>query len=79
MPKLKVAKAGLRARVTRREEWRAFRRKNLFSQKRLAEHLGISIRSVQNVEGAHFTPIPAVLSRFATLKAMFANSGRRAT
>lgn len=78
MPKPKVTPADLRARRTRQEEWRAFRRDHLFSQRRLAEHLGVSIRTVQYVESAAHTPIAAIQSKFETLKALHSLNGRRA-
>jgi DNA-binding XRE family transcriptional regulator len=53
----------------RRSEWIEFRRKYLFTQKRLAEVLGISRRTVQMIEGERVErPHPDTLRAFLTLK-----------
>ena len=55
-----------------RKEWRTFRAEHIFSQKQLAEKLGISRRAVQYTEQAKperaCIPGPNTLSRFHALK-----------
>lgn len=68
MSKPPITTADLAARVKRQEEWREFRKRALFSQRELAELLEVSTRTVQNIEGGRFTPIPSTLNRFRDLK-----------
>lgn len=51
-------------RRQRAEEWRRFRRDNLFSQRRFCEVLGIARRTLQQIEMARITPHPATLRKF---------------
>lgn len=58
-----------------RKEWRAFRRDHLFTQKQLAEQLGVSRRAVQYVEAPApkraCLPSRTTQDRFRVLKAKF--------
>jgi ribosome-binding protein aMBF1 (putative translation factor) len=78
MPKPKPTLEDLRERKLRRVVWREFRRVNLFTQKKLAERLKISLRTVQAIEGTELTPIPDTRRRFAELKALFDRERKRA-
>ncbi len=71
MPKPQVTATDLRARRKRQEEWREFRKQALFSQRKLAEVLEVSIRTIQNIESASHTPLSSTLSRFRAVKARF--------
>jgi len=64
----KLDKEDSKQRVKRAEDWRMFRRNNLFTQKRLAEIVGISRRTLQKVESGYITPHPQTLRRFAAFK-----------
>jgi DNA-binding XRE family transcriptional regulator len=55
-------------RKKRAEDWVIFRRNNLFTQKRLAAVIGVSRRTVQQIEGGHVEPHPQTLRRFAVFK-----------
>jgi DNA-binding XRE family transcriptional regulator len=58
----------LRQRKKRANDWKLFRRNNFFTQKQLAEVIGVSRRTIQQVEGAHITPRDLTLRRFAVFK-----------
>jgi DNA-binding XRE family transcriptional regulator len=58
----------LQLREVRASEWKLFRRDNLFTQRRLAEIVGVSRRTIQLVEGAHITPHPQTLRRFEVFR-----------
>lgn len=58
----------LKQRQKRASDWKRFRRNNLFTQKRLAEIIGVSRRTIQQIEGGHITPQPLTLSRFAVFR-----------
>jgi len=64
-------------RARRRTEWVEFRKEYLFTQKRLAEILGISRRTVQQIEAGLVTPLPQTLRNFLALKARY-GSGKAA-
>lgn len=55
-------------RRKRAQNWKLFRKNNFLSQRKLAEIVGISRRTVQLVEGEYITPKPQTLHRFATFK-----------
>jgi DNA-binding XRE family transcriptional regulator len=77
MAKPAITKADLAERVKRQTEWREFRKVNLYSQRKLAEALEISIRCVQYVEAGRFTPLQSTLRRFEALKARLASGAER--
>ena len=56
MTKPAITPADLEERRQRRDEWRSFRKKFLYSQRSLAAELKISIRYLQYVEAAAATP-----------------------
>jgi DNA-binding XRE family transcriptional regulator len=58
----------LRQRDKRANDWKLFRRNNLFTQRRLAEIIGVSRRTIQLVEGAYITPHPQTLRRFEVFR-----------
>ncbi len=68
MPRPKPDGDDLRTRKRRKVEWREFRRDHLFTQKKLADVLGISRRTVQKIEAAQTTPLADTLSRFKILQ-----------
>ena len=49
--------------------FRAFRRRHLMTQKRLAELLGISLRTVQFIEGGYVKPTYSTVGKFRALQA----------
>jgi len=59
-------------RQRRAKEWKQFRRDHLFTQERLAEVLGVSRGTVQNVERERHDPMAQLESRFRALKAKHA-------
>jgi len=52
-------------------EWKLFRRNNLFTQKKLAEVMGVSRRTIQQIEGARVTPHPDTVREFLKLKSKY--------
>lgn len=56
-----------RERRARANEWKRFRRTYLFTQRRLADTMGISRRTVQQIENCYITPHPRTLRRFEEL------------
>jgi DNA-binding transcriptional regulator YiaG len=71
VPKPHPDAAELKERVTRAKEWKAFRREFLFTQSMLANTLLISVRTLQNVEGARHTPLIKTQRLFNVHKAKF--------
>lgn len=71
MPRPKPDEIDLEQRVERQHEWRTFRTRYLFSQKKLAEVLGISRRTVQEIEAGRITPHMETLRLFSRLKAKY--------
>jgi DNA-binding XRE family transcriptional regulator len=55
-------------RKERANEWKLFRRDNLLTQKRMAEEIKISRRTIQLVEGGFITPQPETLRRFEVFR-----------
>jgi DNA-binding XRE family transcriptional regulator len=55
-------------RRERAEQWKMFRRDYLFTQKRLADIVGISRRTVQQIEAGAVTPHSTTLRRFAVFR-----------
>lgn len=52
----------------RAREWRRFRKHNFFTQDRLAEVLGISVRTVRAIEAGEYEPHAGTLGKFDTLR-----------
>lgn len=77
MSKPAITKADLAERVKRQTEWREFRKANLYSQRKLAERLEISLRTIQHVEAARYTPLQSTLRRFECLKARIASGAEK--
>jgi DNA-binding XRE family transcriptional regulator len=57
-----------KSRMKRADEWKQFRGQFLFTQRRLADIVGISRRTIQQVEGAKITPHPDTLLLFEAFK-----------
>jgi DNA-binding XRE family transcriptional regulator len=55
-------------RKARADDWRYFRTKNMLTQRRLADILGISRRTVQQIEGGHIDPHSKTLRLFEAFK-----------
>jgi DNA-binding XRE family transcriptional regulator len=68
MPQSKLFSEDRRQRKERAQDWKLFRKNNLFTQRRLADTLGISRRTIQQIEGAYITPHPQTLRRFEVFK-----------
>ena len=58
-------------RLKRAKEWKKFRDENLFTQKRLADIIGVSRRTIQQIEAGRITPHPTTLRLFAVFKRKF--------
>jgi DNA-binding XRE family transcriptional regulator len=59
-------------REGRRQEWVKFRHDNLFTQRRLAEIIGIARRTVQMIESGEINhPHPDTLRKFLALKGKY--------
>ncbi len=69
MPRRKPNAKDLEAREVLAREMKDFRRDNLFTQKRLAEVLELSRRTIQMVEIGAITPHPATIQAFRDLAA----------
>jgi DNA-binding XRE family transcriptional regulator len=76
MRKPKPIEEKVQARQERAKEWRDFMANNLFTEKRLAETIGISRRTVQMVRAGNVTPHDSTLRLFATLKAKYDREGK---
>jgi len=73
MPRPRPTGDDQKRRKKRADEWRKFRRDNLFTQKRLAEVMSnsvgeISRRTIQQIEAGRITPHPTTLRLFAIFK-----------
>ncbi len=77
MPRPKPTKDDLKRKEKRRHEWREFRTSYMFTQKKLAETLGLSRRTVQQIEAGKVIPYPGTLRLFEALKAKY-NHGQAA-
>jgi DNA-binding XRE family transcriptional regulator len=60
-----------RQRNQRAEDWKMFRSNNLLTQKRLAAIIGVSRRTIQQIEGGYITPQTLTLKRFAILRSKY--------
>ena len=67
MPRRKPDEYDLQAREQLAEEMKSFRRNNLFQQKRLAEILNLSRRTIQMIEAGLITPHPSTLEAIRAL------------
>ena len=74
MPRPKASEKDLERREVRRGEWSSFRTQYLLTQKRLAEVLGISRRTIQMIEGGKITPRANTLRKFLVLKSKYEDS-----
>jgi DNA-binding XRE family transcriptional regulator len=55
-------------RKSRARDWKTFRKTFLFTQKFLADTVGISRRTIQEIEAGNITPHPATLRTFHTFR-----------
>jgi transcriptional regulator with XRE-family HTH domain len=76
MPRPKPSEEDLQQRESRKQEWSQFRKKNLFTQVRLAEVLDISRRTVQLIESCRVSPFPGTLRKFLALKTKYEHEER---
>ena len=76
MRKAKPIEEKQQAREERAKEWRDFMKNNLFTEKRLAETIGISRRTVQMVRAGNVTPHDNTLRIFGALKAKYDREGK---
>lgn len=67
MPRPKPTEEDKEKRIIRAKEWIDFRFNNLFTQRKLAETLGVSRRTVQMVEAGLVTPHPRTIRLFEAL------------
>ncbi len=67
MPRRKPDDDDLKAREELAAEVKTFRKNNLFNQKKLAEILGLSRRTIQMIEAGLITPHPATLDAIRKL------------
>jgi DNA-binding XRE family transcriptional regulator len=72
MPKQEPDEEDLKVRKARAQEWLEFRKNNLLTQKKLAEVLGASRRTIQEIEHARVSAYPITLRKFTALKAKYA-------
>ena len=68
MARAKPNEADLKQREETAQNWKLFRQNNFLTQRRLASILGISRRTVQQIEGAYITPHPDTLHGFIVLR-----------
>jgi len=57
-----------RKRNKRAKEWKKFREDFMFTQRRLADIVGVSRRTIQQIEAGKVTPHPTTLRLFATFR-----------
>jgi transcriptional regulator with XRE-family HTH domain len=58
------------------KEWTNFRQKNKLSQKFLSEIIGVSRRTIQNIEAGSIIPQAATMKKFEDLRAKYESEGR---
>jgi DNA-binding XRE family transcriptional regulator len=68
MPRPKPTSRDISDRKVRATEWKEFRRDYLFTQKRLADIVGVSRRTIQKIEAAIVTPHPDTLRLFRAIQ-----------
>jgi len=71
MPRLKASSEEIEERKKRAVKWRDFMKDNLFTEKKLAETIGVSRRTVQMVRAGKVTPHKDTLHKFETLVAKY--------
>lgn len=71
MPRRKPNDDDIKAREVLAKQMKDFRRDNLFNQKKLAEILDLSRRTIQMIESGKITPHPGTLLAFKTLAAKY--------
>lgn len=71
MPRRKPDEDDIKAREGLAAEMIAFRRDNLFTQKKLAETLDLSRRTIQMIETGTITPHPGTMRAWKTLTAKY--------
>lgn len=76
MPRRKPTPDDIEHRQVVAKEWFEFRRDFKFSQKKLAETIGKSRRTVQMVESGTISPHPETLKRFDALKQKHVNESK---
>jgi hypothetical protein len=76
MPRLPSEEA-LKEREERAEVWKQFMADHLFTEKRLAETVGVSRRTVQMVKAALVSPHKDTLRLFDQLKAKYDKEAKR--
>lgn len=68
MPRRKPDEDDLKARVVLAAEMVRFRKDNLMTQKKLADILVLSRRTIQMIESGSISPHPATMQAWANLK-----------
>ncbi len=68
MTTAKVSEGEKAERKLRAEEWKRFRQTSLITQRKLAERLGLSRRTIQQIEAAQVTPHISTLRRFDSFR-----------
>lgn len=71
MPRRKPNEDDLKSREVLAKQMKDFRRDNLFNQKKLAEILELSRRTIQMIESGSITPHPSTLLAFKNLAAKY--------
>ena len=71
MPRHKKTDAEKKEAILRANEWRATMAKFLITEKKMADLLEISRRSVQMIRGGNTIPSQTTLNRFAILKSRY--------
>ena len=74
MPRPKATSEDLERRKETAQDWKLFRKNNFFTQRRLAEIIGISRRTVQLVEGEYVTPHMETMHRFMVFRKKYDRS-----
>jgi DNA-binding XRE family transcriptional regulator len=67
----KPSRKDSKQRRMRAQEWKLFRKNNLLTQRRLAENLNVSRRTIQQIEGGYINPHAETLRRFTTYRAKY--------
>lgn len=71
MPRKKPDEDDIKARERLAEEMISFRKNNLFTQKKLAEVLDLSRRTIQMIETGSISPHPGTLRAWKALVAKY--------
>jgi len=75
-PKREISAKIIKEMQTLSREWKRFRTSNLLSQKKLAENIEVSRRTIQDIEAGKILPQAGTLAKFERLREIYENEGK---